>query len=369
MTEPPANLLLLVGTCLFSIWGFNDRAVEEKYLFRPENILAGKEYYRLVTSAFLHANWTHLLANMCSLYWCGPMIEYALGPVHFLVIYFGSVIGGGLLSLYLHRNHDYAAYGASGGVCGVLFVFILLAPNSRLQMFPLPLAMPAWLYAIAFIIASFYAMQSERDNIGHDAHLGGAIVGLLIASMLHPEIAWANWRMLITVLIISGGLLLYLIMNPLFLPISTVIPLPSWPKTIRLPRWPAKRHSPRPPQPAPKPRKPQLVLPEPDWLLHELGQHVGKLDKDKTGRHDWIDKFGRTYEVIRPASHNFNATAFSGDLLDRLNKPGLNFVVVDTRDLADTELSLIKPFLANLPDDQFKRVIRSYAFRAREIRF
>ncbi len=68
----------------------------------------------------------HLLANMYSLYSFGPTIELILGQLHFLLIYFGSVIGGSLLSLYLHRNHDYSAYGASGGVCGIIFAYVVM---------------------------------------------------------------------------------------------------------------------------------------------------------------------------------------------------------------------------------------------------
>src|SRR6266508_3932919 len=141
--EPPATSLLIVSTCLFSVWGFSNREIEEKCIFRPENILARKEYYRLVTSALLHANWTHLLANMYSLYCFGPTIELLFGQLHFLLIYFGSVVGGSLLSLYLHRNHDYAAYGASGGVCGMIFAYVVMFPRRSIPIFPLPLAVPA----------------------------------------------------------------------------------------------------------------------------------------------------------------------------------------------------------------------------------
>src|SRR5882672_6773461 len=108
------NFLLIVATVLVSYLGFRSREIEEKYIFHPERILAGKEYYRLVTSAFLHANWRHLAFNMFSLYLFGGPVEMYVGKAQFLSIYFGAVIGGDLLSLYVHRHHEYRSYGASG---------------------------------------------------------------------------------------------------------------------------------------------------------------------------------------------------------------------------------------------------------------
>src|SRR5882762_4294217 len=174
MNEPMLSctmlLMLLTGVC--SYFGFRSYAVEEKYIFNPERILAGKEYYRLVTSAFLHADWQHLSFNMLSLFLFGNAVELAAGKTQFLAIYFGAVVGGNLLSLYVHRHHEYRAYGASGGVCGIIFAYILLFPGASISQFLMPLAIPGWLYAIGFMVASFLAMKAHRDNVGHDAHLG-----------------------------------------------------------------------------------------------------------------------------------------------------------------------------------------------------
>src|SRR5882762_6836437 len=174
MHEPLAicNLLLILLTVVFSYLGFRSRALEAKYIFHPEAILAGKEYYRLVTSAFLHAAWQHLSFNMLSLFFFGNAVELAAGKTQFLAIYCGAVVGGNLLSLYVHRHHEYRAYGASGGVCGIIFAYILLFPGSSIQQFPIPIPIPGWLYAIGFMVASFLAMKAHRDNVGHDAHLG-----------------------------------------------------------------------------------------------------------------------------------------------------------------------------------------------------
>jgi membrane associated rhomboid family serine protease len=216
------NGLLLVSTVVVSVLAFWNPALQEKYIFDPERILAGKQYYRLITSAFLHADFRHLFLNMLSLYFFGPRLEMVLGRGSFLLIYFGSILGGSLLALYVHRNHEYRAYGASGGVCGVIFAYILLFPGASIYAFPLPLYVPAWLYAIGFLVGSFFALKAGRDNVGHDAHLGGAIVGLLLTALVYPASLHYNLRVFLTVLIAAVLLLGYLWVNPMFLPLGAL---------------------------------------------------------------------------------------------------------------------------------------------------
>ena len=164
MSEPLAwcNLLVILVTVAVSYAGFRDPEVERKYIFRPESILAGKEYYRLVTSGFLHAGWGHLVCNMVSLYLFGSMLELSMGRADFLLIYFGSVIGGSLLSLYVHRHHDYLAYGASGGVCGVIFAYILLFPGAGVRLY-LSRADP-WLGLCHWLHDRLFHCDEERQR-------------------------------------------------------------------------------------------------------------------------------------------------------------------------------------------------------------
>jgi hypothetical protein len=93
-----------------------------------------------------------------------------------------------------------------------------LLPGTGIYVYFIPIAVPGWLYAIIFLVGSFVAMKRGRDNVGHDAHLGGAMVGLLIAAALHPSAAIGNWKIFLGVLAISLALLAYLWINPLFLP-------------------------------------------------------------------------------------------------------------------------------------------------------
>jgi hypothetical protein len=159
----------------------------------------------------------HLLFNMLSLYSVGFAIELAFGLHVFLFVYLGSIVGGSLLSLYLHRNHhSYRALGASGGVCGIIFAYIFLFPGATLGFFFIPL--PGWLYAILFILISFFGLRSQLGNIGHDAHLGGAIIGLLITTALRPVIIVQSPVLYAVVMGLSAALFIHLYRNPLFVP-------------------------------------------------------------------------------------------------------------------------------------------------------
>lgn len=227
VSSPICTYLVIGLTVWVSYLGFKSLAFEQKYIFNPEAILAGKEFYRVATCAFLHSGWPHLLLNMLSLYAFAESIELLYGRTELLGIYFGAILGGSLLSLYVHRHHVYQAYGASGGVCGVIFAYMLLFPDSKIRMFYLPFGIPAWLYAIGFILISFHGMKAKNlGNIGHDAHLGGAIIGLLIAAGFHPDAARYNLKIFLIVFISGLLVLIYLWRNPISLPLSALLRSP-----------------------------------------------------------------------------------------------------------------------------------------------
>jgi membrane associated rhomboid family serine protease len=115
-----------------------------------------------------------------------------LGPVNFLIVYFGSLLMGNLLSYYFHKNeYHYSAVGASGAVTGILYSAILLQPGMKLYMFFIPIPIPAYIFGIGYLLYSIYGMKNRVGNIGHDAHFGGAIGGyvitLLMATWLFEE--------------------------------------------------------------------------------------------------------------------------------------------------------------------------------------
>jgi len=183
------TLLIILVTTYFSYRGFRDPLFFEQYMFETDGILVRKKYFRLLSSAFLHGSWLHLILNMAALYSFSFSVGYVLGVRNFLLIYFGSLVAGNLLSLYFHRNHgDYSAIGASGAVSGVIFASIAIFPESRMGLLFLPFQMPAWLFGTLFILVSIYGVKSSVGNIGHDAHLGGAIAGILLCIGLEPRI-------------------------------------------------------------------------------------------------------------------------------------------------------------------------------------
>jgi membrane associated rhomboid family serine protease len=190
---PVVHLVLLVITAVVTYLGFVRRDVLERLIFRPEPVLLRREYYRLVSSALLHANWMHFGFNAISIWSFGGLIERYYGPLPFLLIYLASVVGGGALSLVLHRRDpSYAALGASGGACGLIFAAVFLVPGSGVSLFFIPIPIPGWLYGIVFVVGSYFAFRKKSDNIGHDAHLGGALVGLGVATLLYPQMALAQ---------------------------------------------------------------------------------------------------------------------------------------------------------------------------------
>ena len=219
---------IIVFTVYWSYRGFKDSRFTNEYIFSPIYIQKDKQYHRLISSGFLHANWIHLIFNMLSLYFFGVDIELVAGLGEFLLIYLGSIVGGNLLSLYLHRHHDYRALGASGGVCGIIFASIFLFPGGSMFVFPLPIPIPSWLYAILFIIVSFFGMRNQWGRIGHDAHLGGAIVGLLITTILRPSIVLRSPVLYLTVMGISAGLFYYLYKDPRHVPIGLLFSRAYW---------------------------------------------------------------------------------------------------------------------------------------------
>lgn len=196
------GFIIIIANVLFSLYGLTSEAFLDKFKFEVDSILIGKDYKRLITSGFLHVSWVHLIFNMLTLYAFYGLIENYLGGVNFLIIYFSGLIGGGLFSLFIHRNHgDYSAVGASGAVCGIVFAAIALFPGMGIGFFGLPFSIPSRVYAVLFLLYSIYGIRSKKDNIGHEAHLGGALIGMLVALLIHPAALPENYVSILLIFI------------------------------------------------------------------------------------------------------------------------------------------------------------------------
>ena len=191
----PVLLIIIAATAIISFIAFSNRDLFEKYKFNVGAIVRNREYVRLISAGFLHADLMHLLFNMMTLYFFGPIVVQAFGAFGFLIVYFGSILLGNVFSLYLYKNQSwYSAIGASGGVSGILFASIAMIPDLGIYFFFIPIAIPGYIFGFAYFAYSVYMMLNprENDNIGHAAHLGGAFFGLVYAVALQPERAIEN---------------------------------------------------------------------------------------------------------------------------------------------------------------------------------
>ena len=187
---------IIVINVLISYKGFNDLAFFRKYEFHVGSIRSG-EQIRMLSSGFLHADMMHLAFNMLTLYFFAPVVLSWLGNFSFILIYFGSLIFGSLLTMIFHKNdYSYRAVGASGAVTGVLYSAILLQPDMMLGIF-FVIPMPAYLFGILYLLYSIYGMRAKNDNIGHTAHFGGAIGGYLITLIKYPALVYDHTLMVI----------------------------------------------------------------------------------------------------------------------------------------------------------------------------
>ena len=224
--------LLIIGINVLVSWkGFNDYSFFEKYKFQVGAILNRKEHYRILSSGFLHVDMAHLFFNMFSLYIFGDlvisffaspkallfhdysMINENLGYGMFLLVFLASVLGGNILSLFMYKNQsNYSAVGASGGVTGILFAAITAFPDFEFRLF-FALPIEAWLFGILYLAYSVYGMKKNIGNIGHAAHLGGAIVGIISTIIFYPDIIQLNFTYILGMMIPLGALFYIMIKN------------------------------------------------------------------------------------------------------------------------------------------------------------
>lgn len=179
---------ILIATIGISYHGFNNQDFFRRYMFNVRSVQKG-DYLRLLSSGFLHAGWEHLIFNMISLFFFHRIIIYEMGASVFMLIYLGAIVFGNLFCLYIYRHQPYySAIGASGGVSGIIFAAIALMPQLRVNF------MPGWLFGAIYFGYSVYQMLNPRqgDNIGHAAHLGGAVFGIVVIAFLQPLLIAEN---------------------------------------------------------------------------------------------------------------------------------------------------------------------------------
>lgn len=187
-TLPPVVIVLIVSNVLLSLIGFKNQIFFNKYQFQIAKIKAG-EQIRMWSSGFLHVDFNHLFINMLSLYFFAGYVVYSLGEMKFLALYLSSLYIGNYLSFRYHNQQDnYTAVGASGAVSGVVYSAVLLYPDMKMLMIFFPIPLPGYIMAALYLVYTIYGMRKQGDNIGHTAHFGGAISGLLTTIAFVPSV-------------------------------------------------------------------------------------------------------------------------------------------------------------------------------------
>lgn len=206
-------LAIIIATVIFSSKGFTNYAFFNQYKFSVAGIRRG-EWTRYVSAGFLHADWLHLFLNMYVLHSFSSVVINALGTSFFIAVYFGALLAGNYISYLIYRNDlHYNAVGASGAVTGVLYAAIVLHPDMTLGVFFF-FPMPAIVFGLLYLSYSIYAFRKNNDNIGHSAHIGGAIAGLFFVLAENPSLFIVR-PFIAFLLLLPVGVFLYMVRDKL----------------------------------------------------------------------------------------------------------------------------------------------------------
>jgi membrane associated rhomboid family serine protease len=190
----PGIAVVIFGvTIAASLYGlYRSPRFIERCLFRPYYFLRKQRYETIITSGFVHGDFGHLLLNMVTFYFFAFPLESRIGPARFALLYLLGLIASDLGTYFKHRNDpDYASLGASGAISAVLFAAIVYYPEMKLFIIPIPVPIPAPLFAVGYVAYSWWSARQARGRINHDAHLVGALFGVVFVMLTDPQ-AWAG---------------------------------------------------------------------------------------------------------------------------------------------------------------------------------
>lgn len=188
IADAPVTSFFLLLNVLIGLYTLTSNPeLIDKWSFKPRLAVEGGEWARWITAGFVHVGFAHLAFNMITLFFFGPTIEGVIGPGRFLAVYIGSELAANGLTYLRHKNNAaYSAVGASGAISGVLFSFCLFFPFDKIYLMFIPIGIWAIVFAPLYIALSVYAAAQGGGKVAHEAHLGGALGGLLLTILLYP---------------------------------------------------------------------------------------------------------------------------------------------------------------------------------------
>jgi membrane associated rhomboid family serine protease len=197
---------ILIISIFLSLKAFNDKIFFYQLSFSPYEVKHNGKWFKVITHAFVHADFTHLIFNMFVLWQFGEAMEITmknhfgvLGGIYFLLLYFGGILFSTFISFSRHQdNQSYVSVGASGAVSALIFAGIIMMPEMRLAPIFFPFPIPGFIFGFIYITAEIIMDKVGKTNIAHDAHLLGALFGILFISVLDIQIlkdflAFVKW--------------------------------------------------------------------------------------------------------------------------------------------------------------------------------
>lgn len=185
----PVASIIFVFTVITSLYAFYDTSLYGKFMLHPYSVSKGKQVYTIITSGLIHADWMHLFFNMFTFYAFAFTLEQRMGSWQFGLLYFFGLVLSDLPTIFKHKDDfNYNSLGASGAISAVLFSAILFSPLTSLYLMFIPIPIPAIIFGVLYLFYCAYASKNARDHINHDAHLFGALTGLIFTIIFVPGI-------------------------------------------------------------------------------------------------------------------------------------------------------------------------------------
>lgn len=187
--------IIIIITVGVSLYTMNQPQVLYQLMMNPYMVVQRGQYYRLVTSGFIHKDFAHLAFNMISFYFFGTKLEYIftyifedMAVVYFVALYVVAIVVSDLPTLFKNKNNPgYNSLGASGAVSAVIFACILFDPLSLIYIF-FAIPIPGFILGVLYVVYSYVSAKRARDGINHDAHLYGALFGMLFCIVVYPAV-------------------------------------------------------------------------------------------------------------------------------------------------------------------------------------